>query len=182
MFMAAFIIIDGTMLAFYTVLCALWHELWHIIAVHIIGGKVKTLSAERFSISLSTASMSYKQEAAAAIAGPAASFAAFIFFALIARYTGMSKTAVFIAASNLALFTVNILPVFPLDGGRVLLCLLCQKLERDNAVKITKLISGIFLLPLCGLSVIILIESGYNLSLIIICVYLLLLLLGVINI
>ena len=182
MFMAAFIVIDGTMLAFYTVLCALWHELWHIIAVYIIGGRVKKLSARRFGIALSTDSMSYKQEAIVALAGPAASFTAFLFFVLVAKYGGMSKTAVFTAASNLVLFVLNIIPVYPLDGGRVLLCLLCQKLERDRAVKLTKLISAIFLLPLSALSVIILVESGYNLSLIIICVYLLLLLLGVINI
>lgn len=48
---------------------------------------------------------------------------------------------------NLAIFAFNMLPIFPLDGGRVLLGFLSKRLERAYAVKITKLIT--IILSIC---------------------------------
>ena len=41
-------------------------------------------------------------------------------------------------ASNLSTILFNLLPIFPLDGGRVLLGALASKTERKKAFKITK--------------------------------------------
>ena len=49
---------------------------------------------------------------------------------------------------NLSIFAFNILPIFPLDGGRVLLAVLSIKNERKIAVKIARFIA-------CSLSVLI---------------------------
>ena len=179
MLMAAFIVIDGTWFALYAVLCALWHEAWHLITLRLVGGYAREVSVRQYGISLETAGLGYKQEAAVALAGPAASLAAFLFFAVVSRYFLFSETTVFLAASNLAVLAVNILPVYPLDGGRALHCLLCMKYEPARAALATKIISFIFLLPLSVFSVIILVRTGYNLSLIIICIYLAILLIGV---
>ena len=58
------------------------------------------------------------------------------------------------AVINFAIFGFNILPIFPLDGGRVLLGFLSRKFERKNAVKICKTISVFFSLVLFALFVV----------------------------
>ena len=54
-----------------------------------------------------------------------------------------------------------------------------MRYEPSRAALATKIISFIFLLPLSVFSVIILVKTGYNLSLMIICIYLAILLIGV---
>ena len=179
MLMAAFIIIDGTWFALFAVMCALWHEIWHMIILHILGGNTQSVSFSQYGIGLKTNVLSYRQEAAVALAGPAASLALTVVFAVIARYFVFTEITVFIAFSNFALFLVNILPVYPLDGGRALHCFLCMHLNIPNAIRLTRIISVIFLLPITVFSAIILIRTGYNLSLMIICIYLAILLIGV---
>lgn len=49
---------------------------------------------------------------------------------------------------NLAIFAFNMLPIFPLDGGRVLLAYLSKKYERSKAVKTTRVIAVLFSLLL----------------------------------
>lgn len=179
MLMAAFIIIDGTWFALFAVLSALWHELWHIIVVHLLGGGTRSLTLNGYGISLKTDQLSYRQEAIVALAGPLSSLFAFFAFAVTAHFFIFTENTVFLTFSNLAVFAVNILPIYPLDGGRALHCFLCMRLNITNAGTVTKIISVIFLLPMAAFSVIILIRTGYNLSLIIICIYLAILLIGV---
>ncbi len=178
-FMCAFVLIDGSFLSVLTVLFSLWHEIWHIIALKVQGGKIKSLSALGVGIKLSSGMLGYKQEIITALAGPTASFFMFLVFLPFAL---KNEHTMFCCFCNLIIFIINILPVFPLDGGRALYFFMCQRFLPEYASKITKAVTIIFLLPLFVLSVIILIKTGYNLSLMLICLYLLVLFLGVKNI
>ena len=174
MLMAAFVLIDGSLLAVCSVFAALVHELSHLLALHILGKKIRSLSALGKGLALRTELLSYRDEAIVCAAGPLASLllagGAFVF--------GFSR----IAFASFALFFLNVLPIYPLDAGRALFCLVSLKTESRVATRIVRAVSFIFLLPLSVLSVIILLRSGFNLSLLIICIYLLILQTGAFNI
>ncbi len=181
MIVAAFIVIDGSWFSLYTAACALWHELAHIAAVKIAGGALRSFSVRRFGMGIKTDALSYRAEAGVALAGPLASLLAAGVFMVTARCFCFNETTVFLFFSNLALFCLNILPIFPLDGGRALRAILLSRISYGRAMAVSKAISVIFLLPLCTLSVIILVKTGYNLSLLIICIYLAVLLTGAVK-
>lgn len=167
MLMAAFILIDGTLFSVYAMCSALWHELAHVIALRVCRGGVRRVVTRGFGIRLETEPLGYRAEAAVAAAGPAASlFAAAVFFLL-----PQSREVTFIAFSNAALFALNALPIYPLDGGRALYCLLCIKLPPDRAGAVTRAVTFLFMLPLAAAAALLLIRSGYNFSLLLILAY-----------
>ncbi len=174
----SFILIDGTLYSLYAVIFSFLHEIAHILALKLVRGRVRGLHTGAVGVGLDTSSLSYSGELVVAIAGPAMSL--FLFFCFL-PFASKSPVHFFCCFSNLIIFTLNILPVYPLDGGRVLYCLLCKKIQLSTAVKITKAVSFLFLLPLLFISVIILFETGYNMSLLIISIYLLSMLIGVKN-
>ena len=169
--MAAFILIDGTVFSVYAMACALWHELSHIIVLRLAGGRVRHLTAEGFGLKLDTAVIGYREETAVALAGPIASALGALVFA-IAFFIRPTRVFLFILISNLSLFMLNILPVYPLDGGRAVYCMLCRRFDIQRAEHITRVVSTAFLVPLTVAAIILLIRSGYNLSLLLICIYL----------
>lgn len=173
----SFILIDGTFYALYAVLCAFLHELGHIIAIKIMGGKVGALKVHGFGIQISgNLELDYKREAISALMGPCASLLAGLVFILLSRLGMYTQLVVFLAMSNLCLFAVNILPIYPLDGGRCLYCILAGRLEQGRASLITKVVSVVFVIPLLIAAVYLVVQTGYNFSLAILCAYLVLLL------
>lgn len=175
-FVSAFVLIDGSFLSVIAVFFSLLHELCHIVCLWVVGGNVKSLRARGFSMALDTSFLNYSQECAVALSGPFLSL--LLFFAFLPFYK-INESIFFCCFCNLAIFCVNILPIYPLDGGRALYCFLCKKYSLGTSNVIMRVISCIFLLPLLILSVIILFRTGYNLSLLVITVYLVFLVLGV---
>ncbi|MFN3936896.1 MAG: site-2 protease family protein [Gemmobacter sp.] len=87
-----------------------------------------------------------RQEIAVALAGPAVNVAIWAVLALLLGATGFgaidgiaSPAAGFLerlAAVNLFLVLFNLLPAFPMDGGRVLRALLAMRMDRGRATRI----------------------------------------------
>lgn len=156
---------------------ALLHEAGHLAAlrlsgVPLVGVKIYPFGAE---ILCDTSAVSYGTEALCAAAGPGVSLVLFALSAAVSAASG-NVYALFIAAANGAFFAVNILPAKGLDGGVILECLLLQKSPEALSGKVRRLLdavsdASVFLL--CLGTGFVIVRTGYNLSLLFICIYLL---------
>ncbi len=123
--------------------CALIHELGHSIEAQKCGYKLVNVTLMPFGaiVTGEVSNMSYIDEIKVSLAGPLVNLtlsvvmvAVWWIFPEVYPYTELAVTA------NLALCIINLLPAFPLDGGRILLCTLSTFLSRKTAVLICKTI------------------------------------------
>ena len=97
-------------------LAALIHELGHLLALKIAGGRVLSIRLRSFGARIEAAPMSPGRTALCALAGPAAG--ALTIFAW--------KFFPELALAGLVQTVFNLLPVYPLDGGRALRNICCK--------------------------------------------------------
>ena len=97
-------------------LAALIHELGHLLALKTAGGRVLSIRLRSFGARIEAAPMSPGRTALCALAGPAAG--ALTIFAY--------KTFPELALAGLVQTVFNLLPVYPLDGGRALRNICCK--------------------------------------------------------
>lgn len=105
-------------------LCA--HEGGHLLALAAVGCPVRRLRLTALGAQMQTEACSYLKEALAAAAGPAMNLLLFVLCA---------KPAPIAALVNLALLCYNLLPFYPLDGGRLLRCVLHILLPDEKAAR-----------------------------------------------
>lgn len=103
------------------------HEMAHVLVARRLGvpGNRITLDLRGGRAELSTRAPSPRAEAVIAVAGPAANVLLAAGCVALGRWTLSSATAAqvllgLVATLNLALAVINLLPLLPLDGGRVL--------------------------------------------------------------
>lgn len=103
------------------------HEAFHLFAVLLVGGELKRLEFRLGGAMMKTSPLSYGQELFCALVGPAGEILLGVFL------RGHLPWLWFFSLCHGA---YNLLPVYPLDGGRALRCLLCLflSLERAEAV------------------------------------------------
>lgn len=90
-------------------------------------------------------------------------------------FLALGKT--YMAAAHFAVMGLNVLPVFPLDGGVMLQCVLYRYFSSHKADVILRVISLCTVFPLGVIGFFVWIQSGYNASLLAVDVYLIFLLL-----
>ena len=124
-------------------ICLVLHELAHALVAKRLGyriGKIK-LMASGALLEAESDEFSFSDEILIAISGPLFNLlfclVIVVFWWLVPESFNFTQD---LCVINLAIFAFNILPIFPLDGGRILLAVLSKKLERKYATKITKLI------------------------------------------
>ena len=141
--------IDGVVFIVALFVCVVLHEFGHIIAARRYGIRTSDITLLPIGGVASLERMPEKpsQEIVVALAGPAVNvvIALILMFVLGARFDltqmaqleqAQSTLTGRIAAANLVLFAFNLIPAFPMDGGRVLRALLATWLGYTRATRV----------------------------------------------
>lgn len=88
------------------------HELCHVLMICLCGGLVSSITIGASGAKIHTSPLSLSQEFLCALAGPCGSLLLLFFLRWIPR----------VALCGLVQGMFNLLPVYPLDGGRVFRC------------------------------------------------------------
>ncbi len=140
----------------YTVVAVL-HELGHSFVAAGAGYRLKKITLMPFGavVSGKLDGMKLKDEIKIALAGPFINLAVGLLF--VASWWIYPESYAFTdlaAEANFSMAIVNLLPIFPLDGGRVLSASLSILMGDDKAFFICRIISVVFSLLLAALFVI----------------------------
>jgi len=118
------------------------HEAGHLLALTLLRARVHKLRLTFSGAVLVTEPLRYSQEIAAAAAGPAVNAL------LLALFAKAEPQTAFV---NLLLLSYNLLPFYPLDGGRILRAVLHLLLSADTAEQTERVVCGACcLFLLCG--------------------------------
>ncbi len=142
---ALFWLDEGVGLLPWGLLACIVHELGHIGAALVCGGRVERLSLTMVGAELSFSyrtPLSYGRDSLVALAGPGANLLlGGLFF-----WQGRHLPAVL----TLGLGVFNLLPILPLDGGRVVYGLLAERLDPDWADRLLTASAGCLVGLLAG--------------------------------
>jgi Zn-dependent protease/CBS domain-containing protein len=140
--------------------CVLLHEFGHSLTAMRYGYEIDSITLWLFGGVASFVEMpeDWKQEFTIAVAGPIVSVLLGVVSWVAFQYVPAGATAVrfvlgYLAITNIALAVFNMLPGFPMDGGRVLRALLARTRPHAQATKIAAEVGKIFafLLGIFGL-------------------------------
>ncbi len=132
------------------------HELGHSFVANGAGYKLNKVTLMPFGaiVSGDIEGLKLKDEVKIALAGPFLNLAVGLLFVagwwIYPESYAFTDTAVL---ANFSMAFINFLPIFPLDGGRVLFAILAIKWGREKAGVISKIIGGIFAVALLSLFV-----------------------------
>ena len=90
------------------------HEMFHYVAILVTGGRIYRVNFTANGVTMESDITGNRREFACAMAGPLGSL----------LLTLLINKAPILGACALVQFFVNLLPIYPLDGGRALSCLL----------------------------------------------------------
>ena len=150
---------EGTGLLPWALLACAVHELGHVLASKCYGGRLKAVHLTAVGAEMSIGygrTLSYGEDTVVALAGPMAN----------ALLSGVAWAGDFfiLAALSVGVGAFNLLPIFPLDGARVLCNYLSPLLGPERAERWGMVISAVLVGGLLGLGAILMGEYA-NLTL-----------------
>ena len=157
-----------------TVLSSLIHEFGHLIMMLAIGNKPKIVRFELTGINIirnQEFGISNKNEVIISLGGPIANAIIFVFCCILLCFYNNDSIMTF-ACINLILMTFNLLPVKRLDGGSALYYLLVQKFDISFSSKLLKVTSIFFIGIIFIWGIYVFVASKYNISIIMIAIFL----------
>lgn len=138
--LSAYFYFDPAQSFFSFLLSVTLHEAGHLLALRLLGAKLLSLRFGLTGAVIQTDVLSYSRELIVSAAGPAVSFALFL---------SCAKCSPIFALVNFCLLLFNMLPFYPLDGGRILRATL-HLLLCDRAAELMERVIGILCLVLLG--------------------------------
>lgn len=119
------------------------HEMGHAFVGRKLGYQLNLITLLPYGAMLSGKNTPFKtgDDIKIAVAGPVVNILLLLLsFLLWLIFPAMHNLLGEFIWANIYTFCFNVLPVYPLDGGRVLVALLTRKMPRIKALKITKII------------------------------------------
>ena len=120
------------------------HELSHAIAIKNLGGRTARISVYPFGAVMTPELPSKSAEWVIALAGPLGSFALSAMLSLTETFGLRSAWAGDLNRTSLAIGLLNLVPAFPLDGGRLFRTLLSETVRARTAKTMLLLFTSVF--------------------------------------
>lgn len=120
-----------TALAF--LLASLWHEAGHILTARLLGGRIRLERAGMTGAVLEVSGLTQGRELICTLAGP--------LFGLTLLPLGRLYPQLALFALGQCLY--NLLPIYPMDGGRALFCGFVLVFGEGKAWAVTRMVGGI---------------------------------------
>ena len=162
------IVCGNSLLLFCYIITCVLHEFGHALMGKMLGYKLNIISLMPYGASLSGNNVPFKakDEVLIAVAGPVVNL--LLILLLISLWwffpTCYGYTQEFFL-SNVSTIFFNLMPVYPLDGGRVLVGILNIKLDRKKSLKIARIIGGVVTIGFFAMFIISAVKNTINYSL-----------------
>lgn len=172
---AAFYIADMVDVYLIALLCAAIHEVGHMLALYACGVRGSRMVVHPYGVELCRRDgwTSYRQDVCIYAMGPLFSLGAGL-LSLHLVDMAMPDSFFYFCGINFTLFAINLFPVSQLDGGRIVEALLKQHCDYALAERMMLMISLCAVLMILAAGVLVLVVTGYNISLLAVGGYLLL--------
>ena len=168
-----FVYINFSMYALIILACIIIHELGHIILIKLAGFRILNIEIAPCGVNIIINGIApYRTDILIAVGGPAFNIVAASITLIVIQGAGNSTALMFVFLTNIIYAALNLFPVTSLDGGRILACVLKIYMPESSARTVFAVISGIFLVLLSLCALFILMLTGYNFSLVLLCSYL----------
>ena len=157
----------------WVMLFAFIHELGHMVAGLLLKLKPKSLSLMPFGISITFETYGYKKliemkKIILAVAGPLTNFLIAILVAILHIDINLKEIIIY---SNILIGIFNLIPLYPLDGGRVLKGIIRSKFSEIKSDELINKISNVIIVLLTAISSIAILYFK-NLAILFVLVYL----------
>ena len=123
------------------------HEFGHYWVAKKCGYRLNSFYIAPYGVNLNYKEKSFesKDEVCIAVAGPFVNiFLSLVIISIWWIFPAIYNYTNVIVEQSLMLGLFNLLPCYPLDGGRILIGILSQKIERRKAVKISYVFNFLF--------------------------------------